>query len=75
MTFPDINEPPSDSGYRCPCCRFLTLRERGGFEMCPVCYWEDDGQDEHDARRNFKDCGASDPAYRAHVRPPRDEER
>ena len=34
--------------YRCPCCRSLTLHGRGGFEMCPVCWWEDDGQDEHD---------------------------
>ena len=33
----------------CPCCGYLTLDERGGYEICPVCYWEDDGQDDHDA--------------------------
>jgi hypothetical protein len=33
----------------CPCCRCRTLRERAGFEICPVCFWEDDGQDDADA--------------------------
>lgn len=37
------------AGYRCPCCQFRTLHERGGFELCPVCFWEDDGQDDQDA--------------------------
>jgi hypothetical protein len=27
----------------------LTLNERGGWEICAVCFWEDDGQDDHDA--------------------------
>ncbi|WP_316225424.1 CPCC family cysteine-rich protein [Bradyrhizobium sp. SZCCHNS3052] len=82
----DVTEPPSEVRYRCPCCRFLTLGERGGFEICPVCYWEDDGQDDHDAdlvrggpngalslteaRANFKTHGASEAAHRACVRPP-----
>lgn len=35
--------------YHCPCCRYKTLTERGGFQICPVCFWEDDGQDDHDA--------------------------
>ncbi|MEJ0049461.1 MAG: CPCC family cysteine-rich protein [Rhodospirillales bacterium] len=35
--------------YRCPCCRSLTLCSRAQDEICPVCYWEDDGQDDHDA--------------------------
>ena len=35
--------------YLCPCCGFLTLPERGGYDICPVCFWEDDGQDDHDA--------------------------
>ncbi|MEM6490825.1 MAG: CPCC family cysteine-rich protein [Pseudomonadota bacterium] len=29
----------------CPCCGRRTLRSRGDFEICPVCWWEDDGQD------------------------------
>jgi hypothetical protein len=33
----------------CPCCGHLTLSERGGFEICEVCFWEDDGQDDVDA--------------------------
>jgi len=76
--------------YRCPCCGFLTLFGRGGFEICQVCYWEDDGQDDHDAevvrggpngdlslavaRENFKIHGASDAKYVSSVRPPADDE-
>ncbi|MFI7440887.1 CPCC family cysteine-rich protein [Nonomuraea indica] len=64
-----------DGPYACPCCGVLTLEERGMYEICPVCYWEDDGQDDHDAdevrggpnyelslaqgRRNFAAFGAS----------------
>ena len=35
--------------HACPCCGYATLNERGGFELCPVCLWEDDGQDTSDA--------------------------
>ncbi len=28
--------------YRCLCCGYLTLESRGEFDICPVCYWEDD---------------------------------
>jgi hypothetical protein len=27
----------------CPCCRYRTLPERGGYFVCQVCLWEDDG--------------------------------
>src|SRR5262245_27586783 len=40
---------PEGLPLRCPCCGCKTLGERGGFEICPVCFWEDDGQDDHDA--------------------------
>ena len=70
----------------CPCCGFLTLNDPGGFEMCPVCWWEDDGQGDRDAdvvrggpngvlslteaRANFRSIGASDPKFVRSVRPP-----
>ncbi len=37
------------STYRCPCCRFKTLHGRWGFELCPICFWEDDGLIDLDA--------------------------
>jgi hypothetical protein len=45
----NVFRPPGGGPYPCPCCGFITLSERGGFDICPVCFWEDDGQDEHDA--------------------------
>ena len=35
--------------FTCPCCGYPTLAERGGFSMCTVCLWEDDGQDNETA--------------------------
>jgi hypothetical protein len=32
--------------FECPCCRYPTLRERAGYEICFLCGWEDDGQDD-----------------------------
>jgi Cysteine-rich CPCC len=37
--------------FRCPCCKFKTLYGRGQDEICRVCFWQDDGQDEADAER------------------------
>jgi len=30
--------------YSCPCCGYLTRSKllTGTFEICPICYWEDD---------------------------------
>ena len=28
--------------FTCPCCGYLTLNERGAYDICPVCFWEDD---------------------------------
>lgn len=78
------------ASYRCPYCSHLTLKGRGMFEICPVCFWEDDGQDNHDAevvrggpnrtlsltvaRRNYLEVGASDPVDLPHVRGPTSDE-
>lgn len=76
--------------YRCPCCRCKTLDKRGGFDICPVCFWEDDGQDNADAdtvrggpngalslttaRENYARFGACELRFKANVRMPRPEE-
>ena len=36
-----------DAGYAtCPCCGYPTIDERGAYEICSLCAWEDDGQDD-----------------------------
>ena len=85
-----LDAQPADLPLRCPCCGCKTLGERGGFEICPVCFWEDDGQDDHDAdvirggpnralslsvaRANYGNFGASDKRRMEFVRPPKPEE-
>jgi|SRR5579884_443886 len=32
----------------CPCCGYPTLMARGGYEICTLCEWEDDGQDDRE---------------------------
>lgn len=32
--------------FTCPGCGFPTLVERGGYDICDVCNWEDDNQDD-----------------------------
>jgi Cysteine-rich CPCC len=74
------------SNVACPCCRCLTLSERGDFELCPVCFWTDIGQDDGsaqvvrrmprriltlgEARENFAAFGACELQARGHVRRP-----
>lgn len=29
--------------FACPCCNYLTLPVLGMYEICEVCFWEDDG--------------------------------
>ncbi|WP_375374016.1 CPCC family cysteine-rich protein [Hymenobacter sublimis] len=33
----------------CPACGYPTLGERNSWEICTICRWEDDGQDEEEA--------------------------
>lgn len=75
-----------NKNHVCPCCGFLTLSEPppGTFEICPVCYWEDDDVQFNDpnytgganqdslnqARQNFKKFGTSSMKYFGEVRKP-----
>lgn len=85
-----VSAGAGEGPHACPCCGYLTLGERGGFEICAVCFWEDDGQDEHDAdivrggpngalslsaaRRNFDAVGACEERHIYNVRPPTPDE-
>jgi hypothetical protein len=78
-------EPRRFKGYRCPCCNSKTLNGRGKFELCPVCFWEDDGLDDRDrtgkwptlkqAKLNYQKFGACDQRWIHNVRPPKASER
>lgn len=30
----------------CPCCSYKTILEKGNYEICPICFWEDDGSND-----------------------------
>ncbi|MBY0456019.1 MAG: hypothetical protein K2V38_01635 [Gemmataceae bacterium] len=67
--------------HQCPCCDYFTLEERVDYEICPVCFWEDDGTDLgsldapsgpnpitlREARENFRRLGACEAAMLEHV--------
>jgi hypothetical protein len=40
-------------GNTCPSCGYPTLDERNAWEICSICFWEDDGQDDKDADKVF----------------------
>lgn len=67
----------------CPCCKNVTLPERGGYDICPVCFWEDDGWEEaggangislDEAKANFAKFGAVGEEFKRHVRAPHADE-
>jgi hypothetical protein len=54
----------------CRCCNYYSLRKHGAYEICRVCFWEDDGSSDleaissanhmtlGEARKNFRRFGA-----------------
>ena len=76
--------------YPCPCCGYYTLARKppGTYELCPVCYREDDGVQFEDptyagganepsleqARKNSLAFRANSWQERDSVRPPREDE-
>jgi hypothetical protein len=83
-------DTPLGRRYACPCCGYLTLPQApsGTYELCPVCFWEDDGVQFRNldyeggankvslnqARQNFGELGVSEARFKSNVRPPLPEE-
>jgi hypothetical protein len=38
----NIDGPP-ERLHPCPCCGYRTIEQAGEYDICPACYWEDDG--------------------------------
>jgi hypothetical protein len=73
--------------FVCPCCGYRTLSEQGTYEICTVCWWEDDPDEDPElqiagpngmalaeARRNFETYGAMSEQMRKLARDPLPEE-
>jgi len=76
--------------YQCPCCGYYTFNEpvNNHFDICPVCFWEDDGvqlaNPDYEgganyvsltqARKNFKEYGAVEKHFISSVRLPSNDE-
>jgi len=64
-------EGPAPALFTCKCCGYKTLTDEGEYDICKVCFWEDDGltdEGKHsspnhmtlgEAKRNFVLYGAS----------------
>lgn len=79
-----------NSKFACPCCGHKTFTEKpnGTYDICPVCFWEDDPIQLDDpnyegganptslrqAQKNFTEFGACDEDMRRNVRPANSEE-
>ena len=77
--------PQMTTMFPCPCCGYEVFGESpGSFEICPICFWEDDivqlafpdlsGGANHcsliEGQRNFAAFGASEMRIKEHVRAP-----
>lgn len=65
----------NDLNVQCYCCGYFTLSERGQYEICDVCFWEDDGLIDffeasgpnyislEEGRKNFLEFGACEERF------------
>ncbi|MFI6283323.1 CPCC family cysteine-rich protein [Streptomyces sp. NPDC051018] len=80
--------PPPEGWFPCPCCGHQMFGEMGQYEICSVCFWEDDlsqlrkpempfgpnGVSLVEAQRNYERFGAMEERFRSKVRPPKSDE-
>lgn len=75
LSFHMIREQATNKLYVCPCCGYASLTEPFADNICSICFWQDDGQDNPyeqeswggpnhvsltEARRNFLVFGAAE---------------
>ncbi len=76
--------------YKCPCCGYYTFEEpiNNTFNICPVCFWEDDGvqlfkpdfnggansPSLNEAKKYFAKFGACEKRFVENVRKPKENE-
>lgn len=72
--------------YPCPCCGHLVFREPpGSYEICPICFWEDDVSQLRfpgmgggantasliEGQKNYQEFSACEERVKPYVRPPK----
>ncbi|GAB4199638.1 MAG: hypothetical protein Fur006_50470 [Coleofasciculaceae cyanobacterium] len=82
---PNILYMDAEILYACPCCGYMTLNQEppGTYLICPICFWEDDGEQDcssnqvslRQAQRNFIEFGACDREWLKDVRRPTSNDR
>jgi hypothetical protein len=73
----------------CPCCGYKTIEEKHLYDICPICFWEDDivqfedpdfegGANEvslRQAQKNYIEFGACEKRVINHVRLPNENDK
>ena len=86
---PLIKKKDEPKKYKCPCCGYFTFEKKERtYDICPVCFWEDDPEQfanptlhsaaNHyslaEAKVNFKHYASCDPELKKYVRGPKKDE-
>lgn len=69
--------------FTCPCCGYKTLQTKGEYDICSICFWEDDPYQRDEikesganpislieAQRNYADFGACERDMLENIRKP-----